>query len=116
MLSLYLLFSLNIRKLVSVCKNRFFKHDLALISGVVIITSGYFIFKDAVPDSWKLAGMLVGVYTGGTPNMASLSDALDVDPNLFLMTNTYDIIVGAITLIFFITVGPRVFRAILPPV
>jgi uncharacterized membrane protein len=47
--------------------------------------------------------------------MASLSVALSVDPNLFLMTNTYDIIIGAITLIFFISVGPKVFRAILPP-
>jgi uncharacterized membrane protein len=31
------------------------------------------------------------------------------------MTSTYDIIVGAFTIIFFITAGPRVFRAILPP-
>jgi len=110
-----LLFSLNIRKWFRYAKTGFVSMILALISVVVIITSGYFIFKNAVPESWKVAGMLVGVYTGGTPNMASLSVALDVDPNLFLMTNTYDIIVGAITLIFFITVGPRVFRAILPP-
>jgi uncharacterized membrane protein len=68
-----------------------------------------------VPDSWKVAGMLTGIYTGGTPNLASLKVALGVDPNLFLMTNTYDIFVGAITIIFFITAGPRVFRAILPP-
>ncbi len=65
--------------------------------------------------TWKVAGMLVGVYTGGTPNLVSLRLHLDVDPNLFLMTSTYDMIVGAITLIFFITVGPRIFRAILPP-
>jgi uncharacterized membrane protein len=38
-----------------------------------------------------------------------------VDPNLFVMTSTYDMIVGAITIIFFITAGPRIFRAILPP-
>ena len=35
---------------------------------------------------------------------------------LFVMTSTYDIIVGAVTIIFFITAGPRVFRAFLPPV
>ena len=59
--------------------------------------------------------MLVGVYTGGTPNLVSLKVALGVDPNLFVMTSTYDMIVGAITIIFFITAGPKVFRAILPP-
>jgi uncharacterized membrane protein len=31
------------------------------------------------------------------------------------MTSTYDMIVGAVTIIFFITAGPRIFRAILPP-
>jgi uncharacterized membrane protein len=110
-----LLFSLNVKKWLRYAKTGFVSMILALISVVVIITSGYFIFKNTVPEGWKVAGMLVGVYTGGTPNMASLSVALDVDPNLFLMTNTYDIIIGAITLIFFITIGPRVFRAILPP-
>ncbi len=110
-----LLFSLNIKKWLKYAKTGFVSMILALVSVVVIITSGYFIFKNIVPDSWKVAGMLVGVYTGGTPNMASLSVALDVDPNLFLMTNTYDIIIGAITLIFFITAAPGVFRAILPP-
>ena len=110
-----LLFSLNIRKWLKYAKTGFVSMILALISIVAIITSGYFIFKNVVPDIWKVAGMLVGVYTGGTPNMASLSYALDVDPNLFLMTNTYDIVIGAVTIFFFITAGPRVFRAFLPP-
>jgi len=110
-----LLFSLNVKRWLKYAKTGFVSMILALISVVTIISSGYFIFRNAVPDSWKVAGMLVGVYTGGTPNMASLSVALDVDPNLFLMTNTYDIVIGAITLIFFVTAGPRVFRAILPP-
>jgi len=110
-----ILFSLNVRKWLKYAKTGFVSMILALVSVVVVISSGYFLFKDVVPDNWKVAGMLVGVYTGGTPNLASLSVALDVDPNLFLMTNTYDIVVGAATLIFFITAGPRVFRAILPP-
>ena len=45
--------------------------------------------------------MLVGVYTGGTPNLVSLKVALGVDPNLFVMTSTYDMIVGAIIIIVF---------------
>jgi len=110
-----LLFSLNIRKWLKYAKTGFLSMVLAIVSILVVIVSGYFIFKDVVPDSWKVAGMLVGVYTGGTPNMASLSYALDVDPNLFLMTNTYDIVIGAVTIFFFITAGPRVFRAFLPP-
>jgi uncharacterized membrane protein len=110
-----LLFSLNIKRWLRFAKEGFISMILALISVVVIVSSGYFIFKNVVPDSWKVAGMLVGVYTGGTPNLVSLKVALGVDPNLFVMTSTYDMIVGAITIIFFITVGPGIFRAILPP-
>ncbi len=110
-----LLFSLNIRRWLRFAKDGFISMVLALVSVVVIVSSGYFIFKHVVPDSWKVAGMLVGVYTGGTPNLVSLKVALGVDPNLFVMTSTYDMIVGAITIIFFITAGPRIFRAILPP-
>jgi uncharacterized membrane protein len=110
-----LLFSLNIKRWLRFAKEGFISMILALISVVVIVSSGYFIFKNVVPDSWKVAGMLVGVYTGGTPNLVSLKVALGVDPNLFVMTSTYDMIVGAITIIFFITIGPKIFRAILPP-
>jgi uncharacterized membrane protein len=110
-----LLFSLNIKRWLRFAKDGFISMILALISVVTIVASGYFIFKNVVPDSWKVAGMLVGVYTGGTPNLVSLKVALGVDPNLFVMTSTYDMIVGAITIIFFITVGPKIFRAILPP-
>ncbi len=110
-----LLFSLNIKRWLKYAKEGFFSMFLALVSVIVIIFSGYFIFKNIVPDCWKIGGMLVGVYTGGTPNLVSLKLALDVEPNLFIMTNTYDMMTGAATIIFFITLGPSLFRKILPP-
>ena len=110
-----LLFSLNIKRWLRFAREGFISMILALISVVLIVSSGYFIFRSIVPDSWKVAGMLVGVYTGGTPNLVSLKVALGVDPNLFVMTSTYDMIVGAVTIIFFITIGPKIFRSILPP-
>jgi len=110
-----LLFSLNIRRWLKYAKEGFISMALAIISIVVIIVSGYLIFRNIVPEAWRVGGMLVGVYTGGTPNMVSLKMALDVEPVTFIMSNTYDMIVGAATIIFFITAGPRVFRAILRP-
>ena len=71
-----LLFSLNIRRWLRFAKEGFISMILALVSVVAIVSSGYFIFKNVVPDSWKVAGMLVGVYTGGTPNLVSLKVAL----------------------------------------
>jgi uncharacterized membrane protein len=110
-----LLFSLNIRRWLRFAKEGFISMVLALISVIIVVATGYLIFRNTVPDSWKVGGMLVGVYTGGTPNLVALKLALGVDPNLFIMTSTYDMLIGAATIIFFITVGPRLFRAILPP-
>ncbi|HOO98734.1 MAG TPA: DUF819 family protein [Bacteroidales bacterium] len=110
-----LLFSLNIRRWIRHAKEGFISMALAFISIIVVIVTGYLFFRTRVPDAWQIGGMLVGVYTGGTPNMVSLKIALDVDPSSFIMANTYDMVVGAITIIFFITAGPRVFRSILRP-
>lgn len=110
-----LLFSLNIRRWLKYAKEGIISMILALFSIIVIIVTGYLIFRNVVPDCWKVGGMLAGVYTGGTPNLVSLKLALDVEPNTFIMSNTFDIFVGAITIIFFISLGPKVFRAILPP-
>jgi uncharacterized membrane protein len=110
-----LLFSLNIRRWLKFAGKGFLSMVLALISVSIIVATGYLIFKDTIPDNNKIAGMLIGCYTGGTINMAALAVALDVEPNAFIMTNTYDMIVGAITILFFITAGPVVFRKFLPP-
>ena len=88
---------------------------LALISVLVIVTAGFFIWKNVIPETWKVAGMFEGIYTGGTPNFVALKMALEVDPNLFVIVSTYDMIVGAFLVLFFITVAPRIFRFILPP-
>lgn len=110
-----LLFSLNIRRWLKYAREGFISMALAIISIIVVIITGYLVFKNIVPECWKVGGMLVGVYTGGTPNMVSLKIALDVEPNTFIMANTYDMLVGAATIIFFITAGPRVFRSFLRP-
>ena len=110
-----LLISLNIRKWLKYAGTGFLSMALALVSVVVIVFIAYFVFSDTIQDSGKVAGMLIGIYTGGTPNVAAIKTALGVDSNLFIMTHTSDLVIGAITIIFFITLGPKVFGLILPP-
>jgi len=109
-----LLFSLKIRKWLRYAGTGFLSMFLALISVIVIDIAGYYIFRDSVHDSGKVAGMLIGIYTGGTPNVASIKAALNVDNELFLMTHTSDLVIGAVVIIFFITLAPRLFGLFLP--
>jgi len=110
-----LLFSLNIKRWLKFAGKGFLSMVLALVAVSVIVATGYVMFHDKIADCNKVGAMLIGCYTGGTVNMAALAVALKVDPNAFVMTNTYDMIVGGLTLLFFITVGPMFFRWFLPP-
>lgn len=110
-----LLFSLNLKRWLRYARKGFISVVLALVAGLVMVTLGFFIWKDSIPESWKLAGMFEGIYAGGTPNFVAIKMALNVDANLFVIVSTYDMIVGAFLVLFFITVAPRIFRFILPP-
>ncbi len=110
-----LLFSLNIRKWFRLAGTTFLSILLALISVVVVVFAGYYIFMDRIPALGKIAGMLIGIYSGGTPNLASIKEALNVDPDVFIMTHTADLVIGAITLLFLMTVAQRFFLLFLPP-
>jgi uncharacterized membrane protein len=73
------------------------------------------IFSERVDDSAKVAGMLVGVYTGGTPNLAAVGKALGVSNETFVAVNAADVLVSSPYYLFLITVGPRFFGRILKP-
>lgn len=110
-----ILFSLNVRRWLKFSGKGFLSMVLALVSVMVIAVTGYLIFRNKIPECEKIGGMLVGLYTGGSVNLASIAMALRVEPNAFIMTNTYDMIVGAVVILFFISAGPAFFRLFLPP-
>lgn len=110
-----LLFSEDIRKWIRMAKTTFLSLVLGLISVTVIIIAGYFIFRSDIPDCWKISGMLTGVYTGGTPNLAAIAVMLDVDNETYILTNTADLVVGAVVLLFLLTLAQRFFLLFMRP-
>lgn len=88
---------------------------VGLFSVLFTVSIGYQIFKPvADTEFWKIGGLLVGVYTGGTPNLASLKVMLDVAPDTYLLVHSYDLIIGAFYFLFLITIGQRFFSFFLP--
>lgn len=109
-----LLFSLNVRRWFKVAGNTFLSLFLGLISVIIPILIGFFLFKDSIQDAWKVAGLMTGVYSGGTPNLASIAKALDVDNLTYILTHTYDLIIGAVFLFFVMTIAQRLLLRFLP--
>jgi len=109
-----LLFSMDIRHWLKFAKGAMLSLVLGVVSLILVIFAGYFWFKDEIPELWKVSGMLVGVYTGGTPNLAAIGTALEVEPATFVLTHTYEMMAGGIALIFLLTFAQRIFNLFLP--
>ncbi len=111
-----LLFSANIGAWFKIAGKTLLSFVAALIGVIVVVSIGYVLFKsEEMPEMWKISGMLVGVYTGGTPNLASLKMMLDVNPDTYIITHTYDMVLSSIYLLFLITIGRKAFSLLLKP-
>lgn len=109
-----LLMSLNLQNWENLARKTFFSLLTGMIAVVVVVVIAHLIFQAYIPNEWKVSGMLIGVYTGGTPNLASIQSALNVDANTYILTHTSDLVVSAFYLLFLMTLAPAVFRKILP--
>ena len=110
-----LLFSSDIKSWIKLAPKTLLATFLAIVGLLAIIVAGNSIFADKIPEVWKISGMLVGVYTGGTPNLGSIKAALGVDDTTYILVHTYDTIISAVFILFLITVGQRFFLLFLRP-
>jgi len=109
-----LLFSLDLKKWVMQARSALLSLILALVALLIAVISGYYWFAEEITDSAAVTGMLIGVYTGGTPNMAAIGKALNVSPDIFILTHTYDLIIGSVALLFLMTLAQKLFNTFLP--
>ncbi len=110
-----LLLSVNVRKWFQVAGKTMLSLVFALIGVTTTVFAGYYIFYDqGVNELWDVSGMLIGLYTGGTPNLAAIKVALGADETNYMIIATYDVLIGATHLLFVMTVAQRLVQTFLP--
>jgi uncharacterized membrane protein len=86
-----------------------------VLSIIIAVVSGFFIFRNAgINDLHNVAGMMTGIYTGGTMNFYALGAALDVNKNTILLTYTFEMLVTFPLILFLVGGGYKFFRWLLP--
>ncbi|MFT6114305.1 MAG: putative membrane protein [Glaciecola sp.] len=90
-----ILFSINVKSALNMAGDTLKGMGLALFSVILISILGAVLFKDYVADVWQVAGMSVGAYTDGGPNMAAIKTAIDGKESIFINMVTYDIVFSA---------------------
>ena len=98
---------------------------LALLTGfaaiVIAVIGGWLLFHESIDagcngadTAANVGGMLTGVYTGGTINLAALKSMLGVSEETYLLLNGYDMVISFLYLMFLVAVGIKLFRKWLP--
>ena len=109
-----LLYATDIRGWIKHARSTILSFIICVICGIVASIVMALFFRTSLDHSWILSGMLVGVYTGGTPNMNAIGIALEANQETFVLLNAADIICGGIYLIFLTSVAHRLFSTFLP--
>ncbi len=88
---------------------------VGIVAVMAAVTASYYLFKgQGIPELEKAAGLMVGFYTGGTPNVASLKMALQPSAETFLLVNSFEIVITFVLLAFLIGGGYKLMRRWLP--
>ena len=109
-----LLFGTRLKQTLRSSRSALISFALCIFAGLLSCFLAALIFTDQVEDSWKIGGMLVGIYTGGTPNMQAIGLALQVEQETIILLNAADIVTGGLYLILLTSFLPHLIAWVLP--
>lgn len=109
-----MLFSLNLLDWKKLAGKAGLSMLLASLSVLLVSFAAHLLFRNRIPRSWELAGLTIGVYTGGTPNLAAIRTALNIDLSRYLAIHTADMLWSALYLMLILGVGKKWIAPLLP--
>lgn len=108
-----LLSSTDFRKGFGEAKQALFSFFLSAIAVTISAALAGYYYAYAHPEAAKIASMLSGMYTGGTPNLNAIGLALSANKETIALVNTIDVVFGGIYLLFLLTFGKKFFSLFL---
>ncbi|GGA90841.1 DUF819 family protein [Ornithinibacillus halotolerans] len=94
-----MLLSVDIKAMLKLSKKPIFAMLIAATSVAFVTFIAGLIFAPMIDEGWKIAGMFVGTYTGGSSNLTAIGYGLNASPTTFAAANAADYVIGIPTLI-----------------
>jgi uncharacterized membrane protein len=110
-----LLYSTELKKWLQLGPGLLISFGLACLSSVVAASIMGWTFRAASDEWWKIAGMLVGVYIGGTANMTAVGLSLGTRSETFVVLNAADVVCGGAYFLFLLSLAQRLLSKVLRP-
>lgn len=96
-------------------KTTIISFGLLIICVMVVSYFSGLLFRDYDPEVWKMTGMLVGVYVGGTANLTAIGKMLEIRDEAFVTLNAVDVALGGAYLLFIMSFGVKILTYFLKP-
>ena len=109
-----LLFSVCVADLTRYGRSMLLSFLLCCVAGVVCTGLTAVYLQGSMADGWQIAGMLTGLYTGGTPNVQAIGIALEAPAEYVVLIQAADVLLGGAYLIGLITFLPAVYARFYP--
>lgn len=97
-ISIYLL-NVDLKEMAKLSKQPLMALASAVFSVCLAATLFGLIFAGRIDEGWKVAGMFVGTYTGGSSNLTAIATGLDATNQTIAAANAADYVIGMPTLI-----------------
>ncbi len=108
-----ILFSVDLKSVKRLAKPMLISFLLMMAAVCAMAVIAALVFNTTIADVYKYSGMMIGLYTGGTPNLMAIGVALSVPDTQIVLANTADVVVGGIYFLLLISFMPRLCRRFL---
>lgn len=107
--SLYLL-NVDFRKILRMSRQPLLSIASAVFCVCLVAVIFGAVFGGRIDEGWKVAGMFVGTYTGGSANLTAIATGLDASASTIAAANAADYVIGMPTLVLMFA-APALMKA-----
>lgn len=105
----FLLYATDLIGWFRFAKSTLLSFGLVIVAGLLSSAIHAYFWGNAITNTPQISGMLVGLYTGGIPNMNAIGKALEATPETLIYLNAADIVTGGIYLLFLTSFAPLIY-------
>lgn len=95
-----MLMSVDLKEMTKLSREPLIAIFVAVLTVSIMAFLFELVFAEKISEGWKVAGMFVGTYTGGSANLTAIGTGLNVSRQTLAAANAADYVIGVPTLIF----------------
>ena len=112
-----ILFGFDLRSVRSLAREFLIGYGLQIVSAIVVAcAAGVIAYRSGLAAAPQLSGMAIGLYSGGTPNLIAIGNALvpaGNAPAVIIAANTSDALVGGLYFLLILTAVRPIYNRFL---